>query len=67
MIDFYISQKNNSIILSELFSDPNEIKLAFGAQNMGMMGTNVENIEIMDTNEVRLEVEEVIIHPSYRP
>merc|ERR1712106_258518 len=54
-------------LTSQLFSDLNEIKLSFGAQNMGMMGTNVENIEIMDTNEVRLEVEEVIIHPSYRP
>jgi len=41
-------------------SDPSEILLAFGAHTLGVNVTAP-----LDVNEVRLPVEEVIIHPSY--
>ena len=52
---FFLSQqiiRNNS--------DPSEILLAFGAHTLGVNVTAP-----LDVYEVRLPVEEVIIHPSY--
>lgn len=43
-------------------AQPSEIKLSFGAHNMSLNTTLP-----LDTTEVRLEVEEIIIHPSYAP
>jgi len=40
---------------------PSEIKLSFGAHNMGFGVTSP-----LDTHEVRLEVEDIIIHPSFQ-
>jgi len=42
-------------------AEPSDIKLSFGAHTMGYGA-----VPPLDTHEVRLEVEEIIIHPSYQ-
>merc|ERR1719500_239295 len=47
-------------LTNSIAAEPSDIKLAFGAHNMDYRAASP-----LDTHEVRLEVEEIIIHPSY--
>lgn len=59
---FIFAFKIMIFFVREAKADPSEIRLAFGAHRMVFNETLPP-----DKHEVRLDVEEIIVHPSYNP